>query len=89
MKLAFEMIGRKVVPGGMEMVLIHEGCDQETRHLVKDTTDLAKPTPIRCSCGYEVDFYCGNPALARRLFELIKLPSPQDRFGFASGPSQN
>ena len=89
MKSSFKMIGRKVVPGGMEMILRHEGCDEETRHLVNDSADLAKSTPIRCTCGYAVDFYCSNPELARRLFEIVKLPTPEDRFDSASGPSQN
>ncbi len=83
------MIGRKVVRGGLEMILRHEGCDHETRHLLKDSADLAKRTPIQCACGYKVDFYCSDPELARRVFALVKLPDPRDRFDSASGPSQN
>ncbi len=89
MKHTFKMVDRKVVSGGLEMVLRHANCNQETRHLVKDSADLAKRVPIRCTCGYEVDFYCSNPELARRMFELVKLPGPRDRFESASGPSQN
>ena len=89
MRSSFKMIDHKVVPGGVEMILRHAGCDQETRHLVKDSVDLANRTPIRCACGYEVGFYCSNPELARRMFELVKLPGPRDRFSAASGPFQN
>ncbi len=89
MKSSFKMIGRKVVPGGLEMILRHDGCDQETRHLIKDSADLATRRSIRCSCGYAVDFYYSNPELARRMFELVKLPDPRDRFSSASEPSQN
>ena len=89
MTLPFEMIGRKVVVDGVELILRHGGCDKETRFLVKDTADLSTPTPMECACGFGVAFYYSDAALGRRLLELVKLPNARDRFGSASGPSQN
>ncbi len=89
MKPPFEIVQRKVVEGGINLIFQHTACGAKVTLFIGNDDELKDIVLVNCLCGFQSRMNFGSPQLGRKLIDLLKLPSPEDRFGRAHRTSEN
>lgn len=68
----FELVGKRLVEGGVDLLFRCIACGDEATLLVKDGDELEGRRRVACACGAQVNMYFGSPRMGRLLLKALK-----------------
>ena len=68
----FELVGKRLVEGGLNLLFRCIACGDEVTLLVKDGDELEGKRLVECSCGAQVNMFFGSPRMGRLLVKALK-----------------
>ena len=63
----FELVGKRLVEGGLNLLFRCIACGDEVTLLVKDGDELEGKRLVECSCGAQVNMFFGSDRKSTRL----------------------
>ena len=68
----FELVGKRRVEGGVDLLFRCIACGDEVTLLVKDGDELEGRRLVACSCGAQVNMFFGSPRMGKLLLKALK-----------------
>ena len=70
-KTPFELVGKRLVEGGVDLLFRCIGCAGEVSLRVADGDELEGKRLVTCACGAEVNMFFGSPRMGRLLIKAL------------------
>lgn len=68
----FELVGKRLVDGGVDLLFRCIACGEEVALRVADGDELEGKRLVACACGAEVNMFFGSPRMGRMLVKALK-----------------
>ncbi len=68
----FELVGKRPVEGGVDLLFRCIACGDEVALLVKDGDELEGKRHVTCACGEQVNMFFGSPRMGRLLLKALQ-----------------
>ena len=69
----FELVGKRLVEGGLDLLFRCIACGDEVTLLVKDGDELEGKRLVECACGAQVNMFFGSPRMGRLLLKALEV----------------
>jgi len=71
-KTPFELVGKRLAEGGVDLLFRCAGCGGEVLLFVRDGDELEGKRLVTCACGAQVNMFFGSPRMGRMLIQALK-----------------
>ena len=71
-KTPFELVGKRLVEGGVDLLFRCIACTGEVALRVADGDELEGKRLVTCACGAEVNMFFGSPRMGRMLIKALE-----------------
>jgi hypothetical protein len=72
-KTPFELVGKRRVEGGVDLLFQCIACGGEVPLFVGDGDELEGKRLVTCACGAQVNMFFGSPRMGRMLIQALKV----------------
>jgi len=67
----FELVGKRLVEGGVDLLFRCIACGDEVTLLVGDGDELEGKRLVTCACGAQANMFFGSPRMGRALIKAL------------------